>query len=257
MTAEPGRITSIVAKRRRTIIRQHSAFGGIAMWVVIGIMVVAVLFLLARTLSRTTGEPAPTPILATANQDLISLTRMLGDIEIDTIGLDLVSGDFHAKLEAVDSLIAERNWQDATTNLRKLLKGAPPEDAAWLRAYLGFCFFRAASPDWSLNEYRKALRVSETGSGLYGRSAFNIGYLFQSRGFADSAEAYYSAARTVMQDSTPLKAAVLNNLGLLRETANDTARARELYAAAAGLVDTSGDTRAARTLRDNLRRVTR
>jgi tetratricopeptide (TPR) repeat protein len=229
---------------------------GIWMWVVIGVVVLASLYFLARTLSHVTTEPPPVPVLATAKEDLVSLTRMLGDIEQDTTGLGLLPEQVRTQLRVVDSLAVERNWQETVNNLRRLLKSAAPDKAAALHAYLGFCYYQAASPDRSLYEYRKALLASDS-TALAGRTAFDIGYLFQSRGLADSAEQYYAAARAVLPDSSPLRAAVLNNLGVLSEKTRDTARAREYYVAAAELTDTALDTRPARTLRDNLRRVTR
>lgn len=235
--------------------RRRRQLPGTWLWVVIGVAVLAALYFLARTLSRTTAEVPPVPALASANQDLVSLTRMLGDIEPDTAGLDALPEPARARLRVVDSLVADRNWPEAIASLRRLLRSASPEAAAALGCYLGFCYHQTASPDRALAEFRRVLAKGDSCPPLsLGLAAFSCGYLFQARGFADSAVAYYELARRLPADSVRL-GALLNNLGVACEKLGDAAQARAWYEAATAYIDTTGDSRGARILKENLGRV--
>ncbi len=235
---------------------------GIWLWVVVIVVALGVLFMLARTLSSSVVEVPPTPILATANPDLTAITRMLGDIEQDTAGSAFLPEKVRSQSGRVDSIIGERDWPEAIKLLRKLLKETPSDrtDAlSALHACLGFCYHQSSSPDRALNEFRRALDWAGPDAPEFrSRMAFYAGYLFQRRGFADSAEAYYVTARHLTSDPfNPLLPALLNNLGAAREALQDTSRALEYYIATARLIDTTADTRSARILKDNIRRLTR
>jgi len=245
-------------KSRRRSDRRGSVARGPWVWVVGAVVVLVALFFLARTLSTAPTEAPPVPVLANAAPDLTALTRMLGDIGVDSTRAADLPEDVRAQLGRVDSLVTERSWYDAIELLRRLRKSTPPDRAAFLHDYLGYCHHQAAHPDRALLEFRRALEAAGPGDSLLRyRIAFCVGYLFQSRGFADSALAFYSYARGAAHpDSTdPLLPALLNNLGLAREYLKDRAGARELYLEAARHIDTSGTTSTGRTLRDNLRRV--
>ncbi|MEO0081914.1 MAG: hypothetical protein ABIL25_06440 [candidate division WOR-3 bacterium] len=326
LTALHDKITSsTMGKNRKMKLGQsRREMPGFWLWIVTGLVVLFLLFMLARTLSHTAVEPAPIPLLATAQQDLVSLTRMLGEIEPDTFGFGSLPAEICCRLKPTDSLIAEQNWPEAIAELHRCLKRVPDRYVSAVHACLGFCYYHSASLDRSLAEFRKAFQLGalprasvvsplqhlspplshttslqkeedvkvgasgvtsdsghrtssaqtadsgtsgtphfelaaddSTGRGLRARAAFAIAYLFQSRGFPDSAEYYYFAARALLPDSSPLLAAVLNNIGVIRETRGDTTGARKHYAAAAVFCDTVANTPSARTLRDNLRRLTR
>ena len=225
---------------------------GTFLWITVGVVVIVVLFMLARILSTSTMDVAPIPILATADPDLISLTRMLGDVELDTAATP-------TRLAEVGPMIAERNWNGALGILRKKLKHAPAGSAGLIHAYIGYCYNQSTRPDWALKEFRKALETTDSNPAeLNTRMAFYAAYLFQSHGYADSAEAYYIKARHMIPDSANiLLPQLLNNLGLAHEALADTGRAIEYYLAASRYIDTTEHTRPARTLRDNIRRLNR
>ncbi|UCG42898.1 MAG: hypothetical protein JSU73_13735 [candidate division WOR-3 bacterium] len=239
--------------------RKGGKVQGFWLWIVVGIVVVVALFMLARTLATSTGRVPPTPMLSLQNRDLTTVTRMLGDIERDTAGIEGLPDEVRTRFEDVDSVISEGNWPEAIGLIRGLHKSVPEDNLDVYHDYLGFCFYKSASPDYALAEFRSALGTADTADPeLEARMAFCIGYLFQSRGYADSALAMYALARQALGEellTTALAPALLNNYGLAREASGDTAGAVELYDAAALLLDTTGTDRASRTLRDNIRRL--
>jgi len=228
-------------------------------------VVLVALYGLARTLSTTPPSAVILPILASNSQDLEALTRMVGDIELDSSPTENLPEELAGRLASVDSLIALGEWHPALDRLRRLRR--PPEGSAKavIEEYAGFCHYRSVRPDHALHSFREAMAAdSGRDRERQFRLAFAAGYLFQSRGFADSALALYSTARYYAPappeepDSAPgILAALLNNFGLARETTGDTAAALELYRSAAAMVDTSVDDPGARTVRDNLRRLSR
>ncbi len=250
-----------MAKKNRD--RRKKSSGGFTLsgpwpWVVGGAVVLLLLFFLARTLSTTVSEVAPTPILATANPDLTAMTRMMGDISLDTTRTAGLPDEVLTQFARVDSMMAERSWYDAIEALGRLQKSVPEDKVDVVHDYIGYCQHQAANPDRALREFRKALDAAGNDT-TRARMAFCIGYLFQSRGYADSAFAFYDLARhAAPPGSTDVsRPALLNNLGVARETLGDTTAAFGFYREAAALLDTSGADRSARTLRDNLRRTYR
>ena len=231
---------------------------GYMLWIVIGVVAVGLIVFLSQLLSRATPPEPLIPVLATANPDLTTMTRMLGDIERDTTAVLGMPGETEEGFRVVDSLIAERNFPDAIERLRKLRKTVPEDKVSVVHDYLGFCYARSASPDRALREFRDVMDEAdpESATEQY-RAAFCAGYLFQSRGFADSALAFYGHAKHHAAPDTADKMypALLNNLALSLETSGDTAAALAAYQEAARYVDTTADERRARVLRDNLRRL--
>jgi Tfp pilus assembly protein PilF len=103
-------------------------------------------------------------------------------------------------------------------------------------------------------EFRRALAGRP--GGLEPWLLFALGYLFQSRGFHDSAFVYYRRSDSALAGAPgALRIAVLNNLGVAAAEQADTLSAVAAFSSALALFDTTGDTRDARTLRDNIRRV--
>ncbi len=118
----------------------------------------------------------------------------------------------------------------------------------------------SARPDHALFEFREGMNLAGSERpDLQYRLAFCAAYLFQGRGLADSALAFYNlAAHHAPTDSADLLLpALLNNYGLAREATGDTVGALALYMDAARLVDTTADARDSRVVRDNIRRLSR
>lgn len=238
--------------------RKGGKVQGFWLWIVVGIVAVVALFMLARTLATSTGYVPPTPMLSLASRDLAMVTRMLGNIERDTALVPGLPDEVRTRFKGVDSVIAEGNWPEAIRLIRGLNKSVPEDNLEVYHDYLGFCFYKSASPDFALAEFRSALRTAGRDPELEARIAFCIGYLFQSRGFADSALVMYARAQQALGEraaAEPIAPALFNNHGLAREASGDTAEAIELYSTAAMLLDTTGTDRASRTLRDNIRRL--
>jgi tetratricopeptide (TPR) repeat protein len=80
--------------------------------------------------------------------------------------------------------------------------------------------------------------------------------MFQSRGYQDSAVAYYSRARRALPDSIRLlKAQAANNAGAAYEVLKDTAAAGDAYREAAALLDSTAYPKALKTIRENMARA--
>ncbi len=250
-----------MAKRGKSRKKPGSGFQvrGAYLWIIGGVVVVAFLFMLTRTLSTAVDRTVMIPILSNAGSSLTTLTRTMGDVEPPVFDRAALPDKMHEGLKQVDSLVAERDWLEAGELLRKLVKPASPDNAGPIHGYLGFCYHKAAGPDRALAEFRTALDESESEDvELRSQLAFCAGYLFQNYRYPDSALVYYATARSLLRDSTAaLLPALLNNIGLANETLGDTAAAIDYYRDAAGLIDTSASDREARTLRDNLRHLAR
>lgn len=226
-------------------------------WIIGGAVGIAALAWLALILSRATPEVPPAPVLVSAKTDLKLLTRMLGDVTLDTGATAAIPEKLGPEFARVKTATAQRDWQQAAGLLKKLLPRLSGQAVMLAHDWRGFCFYQAASPDLALAEFRQALSA-ETDAGLAARAGFNIGYLFQSRGFSDSAADYYAAAQPLVARAAPeLLPELLNNLGLARERLADSSRALDSYLAAAQFIDTAADDPSSRVLRDNVRRLKR
>lgn len=228
-------------------------------WAVVAVVGGFMIFFLIRSITSRTDDAPPLPLLSGATADLTSMTRTIGDIEIDSATRALFPSDIGLRLTSADSLVREGKWPEASSHLRGLLRSANGGDAAAIRAYLGYCYYRSASPDYALAQFRNSFLLADSAlPSLTPWLAFSIGYLFQSRGFADSAIGWYEAAHRSPPTGRPaLLAAVVNNLGVACEILGDTARAVEMYAQAEAGTDTTENGRSTRTIRDNLARVRR
>jgi tetratricopeptide (TPR) repeat protein len=225
---------------------------GVTTWLVVGVVGVAVGYLLISSLSRPPASRAPIPFLSTVNQDLVSITRMLGDVAFDSDFRAVVPEDT-ARFGVVDSLIAERKFPDALRRLQAFARNPEPGLTGPLNAYLGLVWHYSSSPDRSLAAFR-LVADSSTGA-LAGWAAFAAGWLFQGRGYQDSAVAWYERALALLDSVSPVRPMAENNLGVAWETLKDVEQARAHLLAAAAVIDTADTSRPARTLRDNLRRL--
>jgi len=226
-------------------------------WAIVGVVAVVLIVLVVGALSRPPTEPAPAPLLSNARNDLISMTRMLGDVALDSSTRSLFPSELDARLVGPDSLFAQRRWYDALAALSKTFKGATRPESAAIRAYMAFCDYEADNPDRSLQYFRKSLAADSSPSGIAPRLAFSIGWMFQSRGYQDSAIAYYSRARRALPDSALLlKAEAANNAGVAHEVLKDTSAAGGAFREAAALLDTITYPKESKTIRENLARLT-
>jgi tetratricopeptide (TPR) repeat protein len=229
---------------------------GVIQWGIIGVVGIVLVVLVVGALTRP-SEPKPIPLLSTAKNDLISLTRMLGDVKLDSGTRAMFPSRLGARLAGPDSLFAQRRWYDALEALSRALKGASRSDSALLYAYMGFCDYEAGNMDRALLSFRKSLARDSSPNGLAPRLQFSVGWLFQSRGYQDSAIAYYSRARRTLPDSARvLRAAAANNSGAAYEVSGDTSLAMAAYRDAAALLDTVAYSRESKTIRENQSRLT-
>jgi len=229
----------------------------VVQWGIVGIVAVVLIVLVVGALSRPPAEPAPIPMLTNAQKDLISVTRMLGDVMLDSSARALLPGELDEQLAGPDSLFAERRWYDALTALSKMLKGATRPESAAIGTYMAFCDYEADNLDRSLQHFRKSLVADSSPTGIAPRIPFYIGWLFQSRGYQDSAVVYYARARRILPDSALLlRAAAANNAGAAYEVLKDTAAAGNAYREAAALLDTISYPRESKKVRENLARLT-
>ena len=242
--------------RQKRPAKKFSIPSNVIQWGIVGIVGVVVIVLVVGTLTRP-SEPTPIPLLSSAKNDLISLTRMLGDMKLDSDTRAMFPSSLDARLAGPDSLFAQRRWYDALEALNRALKGASRSDSALLYAYMGFCDYEAGNMDRALLSFRKSLAGDSSPNGLAPRLQFSVGWLFQSRGYQDSAVAYYSRARRTLPDSAQLlRAAAANNSGAAYEVSGDTSSAAAAYRDAAALLDTVAYSKESETIRENLARLT-
>jgi tetratricopeptide (TPR) repeat protein len=241
---------------KRPAKKQFRIPSSVVQWGIVGVVAVALVVLVVGALSRPPAEPSPIPLLSTAKTDLISVTRMLGDVTLDSGVRALFPEGLGARLAGPDSLFAQRRWYDALTALSKMFKGATRPESAAIRAYMAFCWSGADNLDRSLQSFRKSLAADSSPTGIAPRLAFSIGWMFQSRGYQDSAVAYYSRARRVLPDSARLlKAQAANNAGAAYEVLKDTAAAGDAYREALALLDTTAYPKESKKVRENLTRA--
>jgi tetratricopeptide (TPR) repeat protein len=226
-------------------------------WVVVAAVAAVMLFLLVRSLVNRPTDSPPIPLLAAAKTDLTTVTRMLGDIELDSAARALFPEELRGQLAEADTLSAQGRWTDAVSSLYRMVRRPHASEVAAARAYLGYCYYRAASPDHALLHLRMSLVLADTAlPGLVPWLLFSIGYLFEAHGFHDSALVYSGRHAAQSHEVSQLsRIAVLNNMGVSREAEGDRAAAAVLYSRAAELLDSTADERPRRTVIDNLARV--
>jgi len=249
-----AKIKNIRQKRPK---RKFRVPAGVTQWLIVGIVVAILVVLVVGALSRPPAEPAPIPMLVSAKTDLISVTRMLGDVSLDSSTRALFPGELDARLAGPDSLFAQRRWYDALAALGTMLKHATRPESAAIRAYMGFCDYEAENLDRSVQHFRKSLSADSSPAGIAPRIQFSIGWLFQNRGYQDSAIAYYSRALRAIPDSVQLlRAQAANNAGVAYEVLKDTSAAAGMYHEATAELDTIVYPRELMTIRENLARLT-
>jgi tetratricopeptide (TPR) repeat protein len=229
-------------------------------WGVVVIVVVGVVVVVTSSLSRPATETPPAPFLADAKSDPFTLGQMLGEVAFDSATRALFPRSLAPKLVGPDSLIAQRRWYDALEVLLGMFKRASQPESAAIYAYMGYCFDGADSPDRALRELRRCLAADSSPAGLAPWAAFSVGWMFQNRGYSDSCLQYYRRAERLLGPGAgatpdPRRAALLNNIGVALEAQKDTAGAAGAYRQALPLVDSLASTEDARTVRDNLARV--
>ena len=228
----------------------------VVQWGIVGVVVVVLIFLVVGALSRPPSEPAPIPLLTNAKPDLISITRMLGDVKLDSGIRTLFPEEMSARFVGPDSLYAQRRWYDALTALNNMLNRATRPESAAIRAYMAFCWYDADNLDRSVQSFRRSMGEDSSPTGTAPRLAFSVGWVFQSRGYQDSAVAYYSRARRFLPDSARLlRAQATNNAGAAFEALKDTAAAGDAYREAAALLDSTAYPKETKTIRENLTRA--
>jgi tetratricopeptide (TPR) repeat protein len=262
LTSGVGRIRCCVAKikniRQQRPKKKFRIPASVMQWVIVGVVAVVLVVLVVGALSRPPTEPAPIPLLSTAKPDLISVTRMLGDVTLDSRTHALFPSELSARLVGPDSLFVQRRWYDALNALNKMLKDATRPESAAIRAYMAFCDYEADNLDRSLQHFRKSLAADSSPSGMAHRLQFSVGWMFQSRGYQDSAIAYYWRVRRALPDSARLlRASAANNAGAAYEVLKDTAAAGVAFREAAALLDTIAYRKESNTIRGNLARLTR
>jgi len=230
--------------------------GGVVSWGIVVIVAVVLAMLVVGALTRPPSEPAPVPFLVDAKPDLLSVTRMLGDVTLDSSTRVLFPTGLTARLEGPDSFYLQRRWYDALAALAKLLSRATRPESAAIDAYMAICNYDAGNLDRSLQSFRKSLARDSGPSGIAPRIEFYVGWLFQSRGFQDSAIVYYShALRDLPDTARGLKADVANNAGVAYAVLKDTSAAGGAYREAATLLDTNAYPRDWETVRENAARL--
>jgi tetratricopeptide (TPR) repeat protein len=248
-----AKIKSIRQKRPKEKFRVPPS---VVQWVIVGVVVVVIVFLVVGALTRPPAEPAPIPMLSSAKPDLISVTRMLGDVRLDSSTRALFPAELSARLVGPDSLYAQRRWYDALGALNKLLARATRPESAAIRAYMAFCWYDADNLDRSLQSFQRSLAEDSNPTGIAPRLAFAVGWMFQSRGYQDSAVAYYARVRRALPDSVRLlKASAANNAGAAYEVLKDAPSAAAAYNEAAALLDTIAFPKESKTIRENQSRL--
>jgi tetratricopeptide (TPR) repeat protein len=248
-----------VTKQRPAKKRGFRISSSVLQWGVVAIVAGFMMFFLVRSVTSRPEDTPPTPLLGTAQPDLISLTRTTSDLQLDSQTRAAFAPEVSARLARADSLAAANRWPEVSEYLRGLLRTTKSGGTASVRAYLGYCYYRSASPDYALAQFRKSFAVADSAlPGLQPWLAFAIGYLFQSRGFADSAAAWYERAADSPSDAdSAFIAAAANNLGVVRELLGDSAAAALMYARAGTAGGSALDGRAARIIAENAARVAR
>lgn len=261
LTSVFGRLRCCVAKikniRQKRPPKKFRIPGSVVSWGIVAVVAVVLIALVAGALSRPPSEPAPIPLLSNAKTDLLSITRMLGEVTLDSGTRALFPEELTARLTGPDSLFAQRRWYDALAALTSALKRATRPETAAIDAYTAFCYYDADNLDRSLQSFRKALAKDSGASSIAPRVEFFVGWMFQSRGLQDSAIAYYSRALQVLPDTARLlKAYVTNNMGVAYEVLKDTSAADDAYREATSLLDATAYPRDSKAIRDNIVRLT-
>jgi tetratricopeptide (TPR) repeat protein len=226
-------------------------------WSIVAVVAVAMLFLLIRALVNRPGDAPPIPTLANAHEDLATVTRMLGDVELDSATRALFPSELAPKFKAADTLTEQGRWTEAIGSLHQLLRQQRSAEVAAVRAYLAYCYRRAASPDYSLMHLRKSLALADTSlPALVPWLTFSIGYLFQSHGMNDSALVFYRRCDEALPAGARRdRVALLNNIGVALEATGARPEAAERLGAAAALLDSTDLESSRRTVTDNLARA--
>lgn len=241
---------------------RKSELHNVWVWVVGGVVVAAMLFMVARTMSSAPAPPPPLQRVDPAKTDLGAYTRMVGEPGLDTLLRHSMSAANLTSLVQIDSMIRARELRDAVARMQRMLSRLPlfSSERALLHGYIAICEYELANPNAALVSLLKGLALTTDSDSataeLRAWLGFQTGWLFQYYGRADSAREYYSLALRAAPASSRLRPWLLNNFGAALETAGDTAGAAEAYRTAAGLhADTAAESREQSRVRDNLRRL--
>ncbi|MEO0019509.1 MAG: hypothetical protein ABIK47_02570 [candidate division WOR-3 bacterium] len=240
-------------------------------WIVSGVAIVFILFLLARILSQPPRSQTDRETVELAQEDLETYTRMLGRVFIDTLTLAALPFDLKRSLSQVDTMIANRELRDAIARLTKLQPKRPRLEQAAISLYIGYSYFELGQPQNALRAFQEGITILNSSRqnlppaeknafyGLLANLGFNSGYLFQFYSMPESALTYYQLSRqaldSLFEPPGELAAWLFNNLGAAAEKTADTITAREAYLAALTYIDTTTQTTMAARLRKNISRL--
>jgi tetratricopeptide (TPR) repeat protein len=229
-------------------------------WGIVAVVVAGVGYTLYTSLSRPATETPPVPVLGEARTDPFTLGRMLGDVALDSTARSRFPAGLEPRLKSPDTLYARSQWYEALEALQPLLRKATAPESAAVYAYMGYCYYEAASLDRALREFRRSLVADSAASGIAPWSAFSAGWMFQSRSLPDSCLEFYGQVVRLLQapaeaGTIRLKVAALNNLGVAEEARKNPTAAAAALAQALALTDSLAFPADARTVRDNLGRV--
>jgi tetratricopeptide (TPR) repeat protein len=244
-------------RKQRPEKKRFRVSSSILQWAIVAVVGGAMAFFLVRSLVSKPTDTPPIPFLSSRPTDLGALTRTLGDITLDSAARAAFPAGLNSRLVGVDTLVAQRRFDDAIGLLYRQLKDAEQGTIAAVRAYLGQCCYLSRSADMALMHWRKALAAADTASpALVPWLRFSVGFLFQSHGLPESALVHYRAMPADRSVPSGLGlAAVLNNTGAALEALADTVEAVRLYSSAIAVLDTLAPAQAAKTISDNRTRL--
>lgn len=231
------------------------------MWIIGGVVLAAMLFMVARTMSTAPAIPMPPQRVNPAKTDLNTYTRMVGEPGIDTTLRYSIARRSLTILAQIESMVSNRELRDAVARMQRMT--VRPQlslsEQALLHGYTAICEYELANPNAALVSLTKGLALA-TGddsatSELKTWLAFQAGWLFQYHGFIDSAREYYSLALQTAPAASRLRPLLFNNLGVALEAAGDSTGAADAYRSAVALTDTTTRTRCSERIRDNLHRL--
>ncbi len=230
-----------------------------------GLIIIFMLFFLARILSRVPPvEPEHKPIEIT-RQDLDAYTKMLGRVELDTISIAQLPPDLQQVFKQALKMINHRELKDCIYRLTKMLGKRTVEERALIKLFIGFSYYELGEPVSALNAFKEGLELSGLSeTQIYHRTvaqlAFNTGYIFQLYAQPESALYYYrQSEKTVIPQTTAdslLMGIILNNSAVASEATGDTSTARQLYTSALNYLNNIGAEEEATKVEKNLQRLT-
>ncbi|MEO0085478.1 MAG: hypothetical protein ABIK37_02475 [candidate division WOR-3 bacterium] len=248
-------------RKARSHSSRKSSLNNVWVWVVGGVVVAAMLFMVARTMSSAPAPPAPPQRVDPAKTDVSAYTQMVGEPCLDTTFRHSISGLNATAFVQIESMVRNRELRDAIARMQRMLvrtQRSSPERAL-LHGYVAACEYELANPNAVLVNLLKGFALADTTDSsvaeLKAWLGFQAGWLFQYHGLTDSAREYYSQALQTAPTASRLRPWLLNNLGVTMEATGDTVGAAEAYRSAAAAIDTTQANRTTNRILNNLRRL--